>query len=186
MIDLSIEQIRELLDYNPETGIFIWRQRAIRPGALARIDRNWNARFSGKQVAANVASQTGYSAMSIFCKRYNAHRIAWAHFYGSHPALEVDHINGDKIDNRICNLRLASRSQNAMNCKRKSNNTSGYKGVSFHKAAQKWHARICVDYKTLNLGLFATVEEAYTERLRAEQKLHGEFSLISSGRVERR
>lgn len=94
------------------------------------------------------------------------------------PNERVDHINLDKLDNRRENLRLATQSQNCMNKRRQSNNTSGYKGVAFHKSSGKWEARINVNGKRLYLGVFDTPELAYEEYCNAAKEYHGEFARL--------
>ena len=118
----------------------------------------------------------GYLRVGLKRKEYRVHRIIYEMAYGSIPDLyQVDHVNGIRTDNRLDNLRLATRSQNQWNsCKRK-NNTSGLKGVSWIKQQQKWQAQIAIFGKDKYLGLFATKEEAYAARLEAEKNYHGEF-----------
>lgn len=91
----------------------------------------------------------------------------------------VDHINGDKLDNRRANLRPATNSQNLCNRKAPVSNRSGYKGVSFHKASSKWRATICQNYKYQHLGLFETAEQAADAYAKAAVKLHGAFANIA-------
>lgn len=88
----------------------------------------------------------------------------------------IDHVNGDKLDNRRRNLRFATRSQNAMNKGKPKNNTSGFKGVSWYKKAKKWCARIKVNGKTIHLGLFAEIKIAARAYDAAARELHGEFA----------
>lgn len=92
----------------------------------------------------------------------------------------VDHINGNPLDNRRQNLRVCSTAQNAHNSKRASNNTSGYKGVSWHKKDKKWQARICVGKKSVFLGNFDSVEAAYDAYCMGARKFHGEFANFGS------
>lgn len=109
-------------------------------------------------------------------KIYKVHRIIWELHNGPIPkGCEIDHANGIKDDNRIDNLRLATKSQNQWNSSRPKHNTSGLKGVCWHKAGQKWEARIMTFGKARYLGLFLTKEEAYNARREAEKEFCGEF-----------
>jgi hypothetical protein len=90
--------------------------------------------------------------------------------------LQVDHINGNKLDNRKCNLRLATNSQNHCNRGKQANNTSGYKGVSWHKQANKWNARIVLLGRKISLGLYNDPKDASEAYLTASKIYHGEFS----------
>jgi hypothetical protein len=94
----------------------------------------------------------------------------------TNPRIGVDHINRDTLDNRRVNLRIATKSQNGANAKVRSDNTSGLKGVSFHKGAGKWAAQIHKDGRTLYLGLHATPESAHKAYCEAAAKVHGEFA----------
>ncbi|WP_446719173.1 HNH endonuclease signature motif containing protein [Halocynthiibacter sp. C4] len=99
-----------------------------------------------------------------------AHRVIWAMFYGRWPAKDIDHINGDRTDNRISNLRHVSRAENARNSSRSSANTSGRTGVYKVKKSGKWNARIRVDGRFINLGFFKEFEAACAARAVAESK----------------
>lgn len=169
LIKFSVEEIRKLVDYNPETGAFTW---------LPRENKSWNSRYAGKRAAAYTSSDTGYSLVVIARKQYYAHQMAWIHFYGEPPqkGMHIDHINGDKTDNRIANLRIATVAQNVQNQKLHIDNTSGYKGVCFHKPTKKWMARIRSNNRYHYLGLFDAAEEAYAAYMEASKQLHGEFS----------
>ena len=101
------------------------------------------------------------------------HRLAWFMTHGSWPENEVDHVNGDKTDNRIENLRKATRSENMRNCGMKRNNTSGFKGCRLREKG--WQARITLQGKQHHLGFFKTAAEASAAYEEAAKKLHGEF-----------
>jgi hypothetical protein len=171
--------VREWMDYDPGTGQMVWRKRAIRPG-LERTDGGWNTRFAGKVVAGR-RHRHGHLYVNIawprLCqKNYAAHRLAWAHFYGEWPVVGIDHINGNPSDNRIANLRLASQTQNMRNSRRRSNNTSGVKGVSWAKRQRKWYAYINVGGRMRSLGLFSALGDAVAARRAAALHHFGEFA----------
>lgn len=151
--------VRDLLDYDPNTGTLTWQ-----------VDRG------GKAKAGTVAGSVtalGYRRIDVLRRGVMAHRLAWVLFYGEWPAGEIDHINGDKLDNRIANLRVVDRSGNLQNQQRlKSHNTSGYPGVSFHKKSGRWQAGIRVDGVRTYLGMYDTPEQAFSAYLDAKRRLH--------------
>jgi hypothetical protein len=110
---------------------------------------------------------------------YRAHRLAWLYVHGEWPRKLIDHIDGDGLNNRIANLRLASAAENIINRVAQSNNASGIKGVSWHKASQKYQAVIHKDRRQIYLGLFATAEEASAAYTRASFEQHGAFSVFN-------
>jgi hypothetical protein len=153
---VTAEQLRSLLAYDPETGWLTWREtkgRAMR-GA----------------VAGTMAH--GYRLIRIQSRRYAAHRLAWLYVYGEWPEADIDHINGDRADNRIANLRKATRAENQQNRAIDHANTSGYPGVTYDKARQKWKAHIRKMNKTVNLGRFESAAEAGRVYLAAKAHLH--------------
>jgi hypothetical protein len=172
------ETLRKLLDYDPETGVFTWKARTadmFAPEAGKRTYRTpqwyadiWNGRLAGKP--AGSAYGGGYLGLAIQNEKYLAHRVAWVMHYGEQPT-EIDHINGDRSDNRIANLRLVTRTENNMNSARQSNNTSGCQGVTWDKQTNRWRAFIKKDGRTIRLGRFDTLAEAAGARKRAERKL---------------
>ena len=127
------------------------------------------------QIAGCLHKGTGYIHVKIKAKAFKAHRLVFLYHYGYLPEF-VDHIDGDKTNNRIENLRLATRSQNGSNRPKQKDNTSGYKGVSWSKQYKKWVAQIMKNNKLIYLGLFATPELASQAYNAAAEKLQGEFA----------
>lgn len=151
-----------LVKYNPQTGKFFW---------LKKIHKN--------DIFSEAGSTTEYGYVVIRAKRkkFMAHRLAWFLFYGWWPPkdLDVDHKNRVRHDNRIGNLRLATRSQNSWNCNTHKHNTSGFRGVCWHKKIGKWVARLHVDRKCVFHKTFSTYEEACEEIKRKRIEFYGEF-----------
>jgi hypothetical protein len=160
-IDVSI--LHNLLAYDADTGMLTWKKRCIDPSKSERSQKAWNDRYTGKQAGCN---DRGYLVTKIFNKKHLAHRLAWAMHYGVWPTQMIDHISGDRADNRIVNLRQTTQSENNRNQRIRADNTSGYVGV--YKRGAKWYARISVDNKKLHLGLYDTVEQAVQARKQAE------------------
>lgn len=153
--------LRQLLRYNSSTGKFFWRKREGSP--------QFSARYAGKEALTSL--RHGYMFGEIFNKPVAAHRVAFTIYYGRHPSGEVDHINGDRSDNRISNLREVTRTINARNMKKSAANKSGVTGVSFYKATGKWQSRIMSDGKYLHLGYFDRFDDAVSARKAAEQEI---------------
>jgi hypothetical protein len=109
-------------------------------------------------------------------ERILCHVLAWFYTHGVWPADQLDHINGDKSDNRIDNLRIATASQNKANSGPYRNNPTGLKGAYWYKPLQMWVSKIRKDGKLHHLGYFATAEEAHTAYCEAAKRLHGEFA----------
>jgi hypothetical protein len=166
-VPMTYDEVRAALDYDPDTGVFRWRVRADR-------DRSWNLRFVG-EVAGNTMTH-GYRRMNIMGKLHLAHRLAWLWMTGQMPDGHIDHINGDRVDNRWCNLRLATASQNAMNKRLLDASRSGVTGVSWSTRKQRWIATITVQRKTRYLGSSTTIEGAKRLREAAEAEHFGEYA----------
>lgn len=162
--------LRNLLDYDPETGALTWRERPVKMFAGQRAAASWNARYAGKPAMAGVSRQ-GYARGAIFDRVYLAHRVAWAIYHGSWPVEEIDHINHVRTDNRINNIRQVSRDENCRNASRASNNSSGVTGVSWHGVGRKWLAVIVHDGEQRHLGLFTDFDQAVAARKSAEREL---------------
>jgi hypothetical protein len=157
-------RVQALLDYNPETGVFSWR-----------LDVKGRARPPGKR--AGCTNALGYVVIRVDDKLHYAHRLAWLVTHGSVPK-GIDHINGDRGDNRLCNLRLADQRQNLRNKGKQANNRSGYKGVIWERRAGRWRADIRLETKSKMLGYFDTAEDAYAAYVTASRKYFGEFSRV--------
>ena len=158
MNEVTAEIVREFLDYNPETGEFVWK---FRDRKYCKDNRSWkigNTKRTGKN--AGSVYPNGYRYITIFHKDYLAHRLAWLYVYSEWPRDQLDHINNRPNDNRIENLREATQSQNMMNRSKLSETSSQYKGVSWHHLRNKWRARLHIDGKEIHLGLFTIEEEA--------------------------
>ena len=145
-----------------------------RPRELFKTERDWkrwNSRFAGKETLTTL-NQIGYRQVAIFGQYYLAHRLIWLYHYGAWPKGEIDHVNGDRSDNRLENLRDVPRKINGRNQRKLDANTSGHTGVSWCKQTGKWRATIKVDYRNLHLGRFSQISNAIAARKDAE-KLHG-------------
>ena len=152
---LTAEQLRSILDYDPETGIFTWKVRTSTSVKVGDV--------------AGCLGGGGYLLIQLQSRKYKAHRLAWLYMCGSWPKDQIDHINRDRADNRISNLREVSHKQNHQNRSKPSNNTSGHSGVSWYRRDSKWQATITHNYKDIHLGCFATIEEAIAARKAAEK-----------------
>ena len=156
--DLSCEKVRELFDY--KDGELFWKKI----GPNKRTDR-----------PAGAVNRDGYRRIKYMYKLYAVHRLVWT-YHGNAPVAFIDHINGDVLDNRIENLRAATHSQNCMNTRLRSDNTSGIKGVRWSKLKQKWIGTVGVNYKNYCAGEFDTKEKAAEAVAKLRQELHGEFA----------
>jgi hypothetical protein len=167
---LDAEAVRQLLEYDPTTGEFTWIKRE----GDTRGVHIWNTRFAGKM--AGRISSYGYREIAISSRLYKAHRLAWIYMTGEWPTDQIDHIDGDRLNNRLVNLRPATREQNAHNCRRHRDNKTGFKGVAFYKPTGKFHAVIASYGKKFSLGYFPTPEDAHAAYCIAAKRLHGEFA----------
>jgi len=166
---ISIEDLRQLLIYDPETGLFVWRQRTEKYCASELSARRWNQRFAGMPAFTTLHS-AGYLEARVLWEPVLAHRAAWAMHFGRWPPFQIDHQNGNRKDNRIANLREATQTDNNRNLSRSKRNTSGVVGVS--PAKGKWVARICEGSKVIHIGTFANIDDAIAARRAAEIR-HG-------------
>ena len=166
----DVETLRKLLDYDPETGFFTWKPRPVDMFSKPMIQKSWNTRFAGKR-AFPTTNSDGYHQGSVDGPLLKAHRIAWAMYHGSWPEGQIDHINGDRTDNRIVNLRDIPPLENHKNRKLAKNNPSGIIGVYWRKEQNCWMAKIGLNNKIVHLGYFANLSDAIEARKKAERML---------------
>ena len=171
------------LIYDPLTGILKWRPRHRDQFVSDDLYKAWNARWAGRVAGANRPDKRrplGRCCVMVLFngKRVGAHRVIWemVHGEGSLGTSSPDHINLDPWDNRLQNLRLATKAQNQHNHPIYRNNTSGVKGVSWDSSCQQFDVRIGVNGKKVFVGKFRSIEEAATARRQAELLYHGDFS----------
>lgn len=163
--DITPQLLQRIMAYDPQTGILHWKER---PRDLCKSDRDhkrWNTSHAGER--ACFPRPQGYLGCLVFKRPLAAHRVAWALHYGEWPAT-IDHINGDRADNRIANLRSVSEAENAKNRRPHQGNKSGTTGVIAHR--DRWRAYITHEYQQIHLGVFDTLEEACAVRKSAEAK----------------
>lgn len=155
---ITHDRLLELLDYNPNTGIFAWKKMTV------------NHIKEGTR-AGHIGTEYGYRIIRVDGRLYRCGRLAWFYMTKRWPEPTVDHINRDRLDDRFCNLREATyfmqtNNRIELNCK----NTSGVHGVSLTSKTKKWRARILVDGREIRLGRFNTFEEAVAARKEAERR----------------
>lgn len=164
---LTQERLKEILHYDPLTGIFTW---------LRRIAKYRN------QIGGEAGAKTprGYINIQIKRKSYQAHRLAWLYVYGNWPTQQIDHIDRNPSNNRIANLRDVSATENRRNCKQPKNISSVYKGVSRSRGREKWSAQIVVNGRARYLGIFDSPENARAAYVSAAKTLNMEHLLADS------
>ncbi len=178
--ELPQEFLHSILIYDAKSGLLFWKERTpnmftAKGGKTAEhLCAVWNANSSKP---AGGVSNFGYLRVQIGKSLYLVHVIAWAMHYGIWPIHEIDHISGIRSENRIDNLRKATRSENAFNRRLASNNTSGCPGVVFHEPSGLWHARAQIGGKIISARYFRTREEAIEARAKLVAEHHGEFAV---------
>jgi len=170
------EDVVKFINYDKDTGKIFWIKRRSSFFKTEHSCKSWNTRYSGKEIT--TIDGKGYRVLSILGKRYLAHRLAWLYVKGEWPNV-IDHINGDRLDNRFANLRNVTNQQNHMNCKMAVNNTSGATGVYKNKVRNIWCAQMKFNGVTYHLGSSRNFEDAVRMRKEEEIKLgfsdrHGE------------
>lgn len=157
---MNIAKIRELLAYDPETGRFTW---LVDAGSVRAGDE------------ASSMTIAGYSRVKLDGVHHYLHRLAWAFVHGEFPESDLDHVNMVKSDNRISNLRLATKAENQMHRGIPKNNTSGCKGVTWNATKGKWSVRCAANGKRKHLGYFDDVASATSVYKQYAPSIHGAF-----------
>jgi hypothetical protein len=165
---ITQSELHELVNYDPETGVFTWRSDRFAGAYKQKL----NARAGDVAGAFNTR---GYWVI----RNYTAHRLAWLYMTGKWPEADIDHINGDRADNRWSNLRAATRAENLRNVRLRESNKLGLKGVYWQKDKRKYIARIQVNGKVTCLGRFNCPTAAHLAYCRAAKKFHGEFARVA-------
>lgn len=152
---ITLNRLREVLHYDPETGDFTRKKTGLKAGSI---------------------NGHGYAQIGVDGRNYQAHRLAWLYVYGTFPKVNLDHRDGNKLNNKLSNLREATSSENNQNQRKKRNNTSGVKCVHWLKRRMKWQVRICRGGVRKHIGEFNSISEAIEAYNRAVIEIHGEYA----------
>ena len=156
---LEASELRKIFCYNPITGAIKWK---ISPSSCIKAG----------SVAGTVSKASGYIRIGIRGWNYAAHQLAWAIHYGKWPDMQIDHIDGDRSNNRKSNMRLVTNAENAQNRKPAANSKSGIVGVTWSKASGGWQAKITLNGAEKNLGTYSTKEAAAARYAEEKRRLH--------------
>jgi len=159
---ITAARLREVLHYNPETGVFTWR---VRLGQRCVI---------GARAGTVRKDRRPRRSINIDGLYYAEHNLAWLYMTDEWPAHEIDHRNNDATDNRWGNLRPATREQNTQNARRRADNSTGFKGVQVHENG-RYYARVQINGERIFVGSFETPEEANAAIVKRRQELHGAY-----------
>ena len=168
-MELTPQRVRELLDYSPENGVFTWRERNACEFAKQADCDTWNTRFAGKRAGGIGAN--GYRCIMIKPRLYTEHRLAWAHVHDTWPAGLLDHVDGNRANNCIANLREVSAVGNGRNARLSAANKSGVTGVFWRSDIDRWSAYITDNRVRRYLGTFKEFDEAVAVRKAAEKEI---------------
>lgn len=158
------EYLRKRLRYEPETGKLFWID-------CDEETNSWRAKYVNKEAFTSFMNQ-GYRQGTIKKSGFLAHRVIWAIYYGKWPEKTIDHIDGDRSNNKITNLREATQSENSRNMSISKRNKSGFIGVSWSKQRNKWHVQMMVNGINKSFGFYDDISEAAKRRLQVS-KGHG-------------
>jgi hypothetical protein len=174
---IDIDTLRTLLRYEPETGKLFWLPRTEAICGSEHETSRWNTRYAGTPADRQI--HLGYARVKIARCRYLAHRVAWAIHTGAWPTKQIDHINGDRSDNRISNLREATHAENTRNKSSAAGSSSKYLGVHWSQNAQKWKSGIWHDGKQIHLGTFSSDVDAARAYDAEALRLRGQFAKVN-------
>lgn len=178
---IGIEYLNECFDIDFQTGIVKWKKRPFNHFNNIRVCNSWNSRFAYKNAGTiQKVSHLKYYSVCINNKLFLLHRICY-YFYHNTLILPngsigiVDHINGNGLDNSIINLRLVDSCLNNRNTMMFKNNTSGFKGINWHKNIKKWQVNVKIDKKKIYLGSFDNIEDA----IKVRREYEGKYNYIN-------
>jgi hypothetical protein len=157
--------IKELIHYDPKTGVFTWRYRDIKHFKSKRAFKSWNTKYAGSIAGSFRYDGSGktYIKIGFFSKVYDAHRLAYLYMEGIWP-VQIDHQDGNGTNNRWVNIKNSNNKDNRKNHRKRLNNTSGFNGVYFIKQSNKWKAEIKVNDCYEYLGQFSNIDDAISAR----------------------
>lgn len=172
MPNLTAEEARRLFHYDPDFGVMMWLPR----DPVNQYVRSWNTKYAGSPVGS--ISAEGYLETSVYDVSYQVHRLTWLVAHGVWPEM-IDHINHNRLDNRLFNLRSVDNTTNLRNSSLFSTSTSGINGVTWDRFASKWKVQIRTNGKNIHLGRFGSLDDAARCRKAADVKYgfhpnHGE------------
>lgn len=160
--DLTSVRLKELLSYDPLTGVFVWK-----------VSRQGHAKAGD---IAGKRTERGHTVLHVDQKKILLHRAAWLYMTGDHPGdgLEIDHINGDPSDNRWANLRCVDRATNCQNIRKAKARKNGGTLLGAHWCIvwKRWKSSITINYKKYHIGWFDTEQQAHEAYVRAKRKFH--------------
>lgn len=160
----TADELRQLLEYDPDTGAFRWKTRPVEwfshcsAGHRERICNSWNAAWAQKDPGR--IDGYGYLIITVNHSHLRAHRIAWCITHGEWPSEQIDHINGDRADNRLSNLRASTHTENQRNMRRSRANTSGVTGVYWCGRTKRWKAEVTLRTGKIYVGVFRDIADA--------------------------
>ncbi len=164
---LTKARLRELMSYDPRKGELRWIVLPHKSASNIKVG----------DVVGYIRPEDGYRIIVVGGRKYMAHRLIWLYVHGRWPASQIDHVNGDKSDNRLVNLREATNGQNKANSNIRRNNTlTGYTGVTVHGETGKYRVRAQFNGKMRSFGLYESLEKAVEVRRQAAREVFGEFA----------
>lgn len=166
---ITPEMVREVLDYDPASGVMQWRARPV----FRSQDQTWNTRFADQPVGR--ADRDGYLRFTLMGIQVLVHRAAWAHVHNEWPPQMIDHRDGNRINNAISNLRLADVAQNTANARKRAGTRSRFKGLTWCATHRKWKATVQRRGVTKLVGYFDDEETAHAAYCAAAAAVQGEF-----------
>lgn len=177
--EIGIEYLRDCLRYEPDTGLIYWLERPVHHFSSTAARGKFNARYANKVAGSNDGA--GYVRITVTVpgegpRHLRGHRIGFALHTGAWPKIHLDHIDGDRSNNRIANLRESDDSQNMRNSPARPTNKTGFKGVCYLDKVGRYRAQIMLKGRQHFLGEYATPEEAYKKYCEAAERLHGNFA----------